>query len=93
MTDTQTSGIKRKVTTPPEGYVCKLCDATDHWIQQCPLKKKRKKQKKSNHVRQRGRQGICLLLFLSKEFPLDCSSLEHASEAFSLSLICMSNRI
>lgn len=40
---------KRKTSTPPDGYVCKLCDVAGHWIQQCP-KKQKKKRKPSTHV-------------------------------------------
>jgi len=36
---------KRKISTPPDGYVCKLCNESGHWIQQCSLKMKKKKKK------------------------------------------------
>jgi hypothetical protein len=38
---------KRKATTPPDGYVCSLCDIAGHWIQQC---NQAKKKKKTSHV-------------------------------------------
>ncbi|KAL7542540.1 hypothetical protein ACHAXR_012134 [Thalassiosira sp. AJA248-18] len=43
---------KRKAdSTPPDGYVCRLCSIAGHWIQVCPTKKTgTKKQKKSDHV-------------------------------------------
>lgn len=44
---------KRKVesSTPPEGYVCRLCSTVGHWIQVCPTKKTgEKRQRKSDHV-------------------------------------------
>ena len=40
---------KRRTTEPPDGYVCSLCQVPGHWIQQCSLRKK-KRRKKSNHV-------------------------------------------
>ena len=39
---------KRKTSDPPAGYVCSLCHVQGHWIQQCPQKPKKKKQKR-NH--------------------------------------------
>ena len=48
-----TLAIKRKETTPPEGYVCHLCQKPGHWIQQCPSKaySSNKRQKKATgHV-------------------------------------------
>lgn len=44
---------KRKVesSTPPEGYVCRLCSTAGHWIQVCPTKKTgEKRQRKCDHV-------------------------------------------
>ncbi len=43
---------KRKVeSTPPDGYVCRLCSTPGHWIQVCPTKKTgAKRQRKSDHV-------------------------------------------
>ena len=41
---------KRKITTPPDGYTCKLCQEAGHWIQQCPLKQKSKKKRKNDHA-------------------------------------------
>lgn len=49
-------GTKRKDrdnSTPPEGYVCRLCSVGGHWIQVCPTKKtgeKYKKKRKTDHV-------------------------------------------
>ena len=49
-----TLAVKRKETTPPDGYVCHKCNESGHWIQQCPLKDdnngSHKRRKKSNHV-------------------------------------------
>lgn len=46
------TGTKRKAeSTPPDGYVCRLCSVPGHWIQVCPDKKTgTKRQKKSDHV-------------------------------------------
>lgn len=47
------SANKRKESTPPDGYVCRLCSMPGHWIQVCPTKKtgdKRKRKKPSDHV-------------------------------------------
>ena len=44
---------KRKESTPPDGYVCRLCSVPGHWIQVCPTKKtgdKKRKRKPSDHV-------------------------------------------
>ena len=44
---------KRKETTPPDGYVCRLCNIAGHWIQVCPTKKtgeKKRKRKQTDHV-------------------------------------------
>ena len=42
---------KQKLSIPPDGYVCKLCQIKGHWIQQCPKrKKKNSKKKNSGHV-------------------------------------------
>lgn len=43
---------KRKAeSTPPDGYVCRLCSVPGHWIQICPMKKTgAKRQRKSDHV-------------------------------------------
>lgn len=48
-------GSKRKNTsTPPDGYVCRLCGVAGHWIQQCPERQNRgrrkRKKKSSDHV-------------------------------------------
>mmetsp|Transcript_3168 Transcript_3168/g.6745 ORF Transcript_3168/g.6745 Transcript_3168/m.6745 type:complete len:288 (-) Transcript_3168:23-886(-) len=46
-------GKKRKAdSSPPEGYVCRLCSIPGHWIQVCPTKKTgdKKRQKKTDHV-------------------------------------------
>ena len=49
-----TLAVKRKETTPPDGYVCHKCNESGHWIQQCPLKGENdgsnKRRKKSDHV-------------------------------------------
>jgi Zinc knuckle/Zinc finger domain len=47
-TDSATGG-KRKTSEPPAGYVCSLCNVEGHWIQQCPQRAKKKKQKR-DHV-------------------------------------------
>ncbi|KAL7446838.1 hypothetical protein ACHAXM_011490 [Skeletonema potamos] len=47
------SANKRKESTPPDGYVCRLCSVPGHWIQVCPTKKtgdKHKRKPKSDHV-------------------------------------------
>eukprot|EP00979_Chaetoceros_neogracilis_P004492 scaffold787_cov285-Chaetoceros_neogracile.AAC.56 len=36
---------KRKISTPPAGYLCSICKKPGHWIQQCSHKKNRKKRK------------------------------------------------
>ncbi|KAL3904084.1 MAG: hypothetical protein SGILL_010204 [Bacillariaceae sp.] len=38
----------KKTTAPPDGYICKLCGVSGHWIQQCSQKKKNKKKRKSS---------------------------------------------
>ncbi|VEU40264.1 unnamed protein product [Pseudo-nitzschia multistriata] len=38
----------KKLSVPPDGYVCKLCHTKGHWIQQCPEKPKHKTKKKKN---------------------------------------------
>ena len=43
-------GSKRKTTTPSDGYVCRVCNLSGHWIQQCPDGPKARKRKKSVHV-------------------------------------------
>lgn len=51
--DTQSAVNKRKESTPPDGYVCRLCSVPGHWIQVCPTKKtgdKRKRKSKSDHT-------------------------------------------
>ncbi|KAL7545517.1 hypothetical protein ACHAWF_008865 [Thalassiosira exigua] len=47
-----TATKKRKAeSTPPEGYVCRLCSIPGHWIQVCPTKKTgTKRQRKKDHV-------------------------------------------
>jgi len=52
-----TLAVKRKETTPPDGYVCHKCNETGHWIQQCPLKDDtgnanaaKRRRKASDHV-------------------------------------------
>jgi len=44
----------KKETTPPEGYVCNLCGAAGHWIQQCSQRDKinKKKRKPSGQSQQ-----------------------------------------
>lgn len=39
------SAKRKELSTPSDGYVCKICGNGGHWIQQCPEKKKRKKNK------------------------------------------------
>jgi hypothetical protein len=39
---------KRKISTPGEGYICSICSKPGHWVQQCPDKKRRKRNK--NHA-------------------------------------------
>lgn len=47
----ETSNKRKADSTPPDGYVCRLCSTPGHWIQVCPTKKTgAKKQKKSDHV-------------------------------------------
>lgn len=43
---------KRKAeSSPPDGYVCRLCSTPGHWIQVCPTKKTgSKRQRKTDHV-------------------------------------------
>ena len=41
---------KRKTSTPPEGYTCKVCNNAGHWIQQCPEKRSNNKRQKSGHI-------------------------------------------
>lgn len=42
---------KRKTTSPPDGYVCKVCGIAGHWIQQCPDPAKNKRSRKNtNHI-------------------------------------------
>jgi len=44
---------KRKAdSTPPEGYVCRLCSTPGHWIQVCPTKKtgSKRTKKPTDHV-------------------------------------------
>ena len=51
--NTQSGASKRKESTPPDGYVCRLCSVPGHWIQVCPTKKtgdKKRKRKPSGHV-------------------------------------------
>mmetsp|Transcript_12348 Transcript_12348/g.20261 ORF Transcript_12348/g.20261 Transcript_12348/m.20261 type:complete len:225 (-) Transcript_12348:62-736(-) len=51
--NTQSGATKRKESTPPDGYVCRLCSVPGHWIQVCPTKKtgdKKRKRKPSDHV-------------------------------------------
>mmetsp|Transcript_24435 Transcript_24435/g.48782 ORF Transcript_24435/g.48782 Transcript_24435/m.48782 type:complete len:230 (-) Transcript_24435:57-746(-) len=51
--NTQGGATKRKESTPPDGYVCRLCSVPGHWIQVCPTKKtgdKKRKRKPSDHV-------------------------------------------
>ena len=40
---------KRKESTPPDGYVCRLCSVKGHWIQVCPTKKTGKRKRKPKH--------------------------------------------
>jgi len=39
---------KRKTSVPSDGYICALCKTSGHWIQQCPIKTKRKKKNPSH---------------------------------------------
>ncbi|KAL7493357.1 hypothetical protein ACHAWT_003197 [Skeletonema menzelii] len=51
--NTKSGATKRKESTPPDGYVCRLCSVPGHWIQVCPTKKtgdKKRKRKPSDHV-------------------------------------------
>ncbi|KAK1744851.1 hypothetical protein QTG54_004142 [Skeletonema marinoi] len=51
--NTQGGATKRKESTPPDGYVCRLCSVPGHWIQVCPTKKtgdKKRKRTPSDHV-------------------------------------------
>lgn len=43
---------KTESSTPPEGYVCRLCSTAGHWIQVCPTKKtgEKRQRKSSDHV-------------------------------------------
>lgn len=41
------SDSKRKQSSPPDCYVCKVCGVAGHWIQQCPEHRPRKKKKKA----------------------------------------------
>ena len=47
-----TTQSKRKESSPPDGYVCRLCSVPGHWIQVCPTKKtgNKRKRKPSDHV-------------------------------------------
>lgn len=52
-----TLAVKRKETTPPDGYVCHKCNESGHWIQQCPRKGEgggnsgsNKRRKRSDHL-------------------------------------------
>mmetsp|Transcript_24252 Transcript_24252/g.58581 ORF Transcript_24252/g.58581 Transcript_24252/m.58581 type:complete len:264 (-) Transcript_24252:4-795(-) len=51
--DAAASPKKRKAeSTPPDGYVCRLCSVAGHWIQVCPMKKTgtKRQRKPSDHV-------------------------------------------
>lgn len=37
-----TQNIKRKKSTPSEGYICSICNTPGHWVQLCPDRKKKK---------------------------------------------------
>ncbi|KAL9181593.1 hypothetical protein ACHAXT_010398 [Thalassiosira profunda] len=51
MGDDEPATKKRKAdSTPPEGYVCRLCSIPGHWIQVCPTKKTGSKKRKSDHT-------------------------------------------
>lgn len=40
---------KRKISTPGEGYICSICSKPGHWVQQCPDKKRKKRNKNHAH--------------------------------------------
>ena len=40
--------MKRKTSVPSDGYICFICKEPGHWIQQCPMKNKRQKKKKTH---------------------------------------------
>jgi Zinc knuckle/CCCH-type zinc finger len=43
---------RKKMSTPPDSYVCKYCGIVGHWIQQCSKKKGNyKKKQKTNHTK------------------------------------------
>lgn len=48
--------IKRTTTTvtssPPDGYICNLCQQPGHWIQACPDRRKRNQQQKRQKKKQ-----------------------------------------
>ena len=62
MADICTAADKpKKLSVPPDGYTCKLCQVKGHWIQQCPEKKKSsnnpkksKPKKNPNHIHRPG---------------------------------------
>ena len=39
--------LKRKRKAPPEGYVCKLCKTSGHWVYECELCEKKPKEAKA----------------------------------------------
>lgn len=58
-TDTVGSKKRKASSTPPDGYVCRLCSQSGHWIQICPTKKTgtknnsegtKRRRKASDHV-------------------------------------------
>lgn len=55
--ESTTKPLNKKPSVPPEGYVCKLCQTSGHWIQRCPEKKKhgnKNKKKNPDHVHRPG---------------------------------------
>ncbi len=38
-TDAAGTNKRKASSTPPDGYVCRLCSNPGHWIQVCPIKK------------------------------------------------------
>ena len=48
---TENTNKRKAESTPPDGYVCRLCSIPGHWIQVCPTKKTgTKRQRRSDHV-------------------------------------------
>lgn len=66
---------KRKTSTPPSDYICSLCNVPGHWIQQCELKRKKRK-KNENHIHVPGvdpsKQDIDMAREMQKIKPPKC---------------------